>query len=138
MSTNSESSPTVRDTGPHSILLVEDENLIAALLASLLETEGYNVTIALDGSAGLDAATTTRFDLIISDVMMPGLNGTEMCQIIQKPAHQAASRETPIIFVTSTAVKPNLGCNYATVLAKPFEIETLLSTVNRYLLATPT
>jgi len=108
--------------------------MIAELLLCLLEPEGYDVTIASDGSAGLDAATTTQFSLIISDLMMPGFSGTEMCQIIQQPAQQAASRETPIMFVTSTAtVRSVTECNYAAIVPKPFDIEELLLTVKRLL-----
>lgn len=57
------------------ILVVEDDKLMAEVLQTSLEEENYSVSVAFDGNAGLDLTETYRFDLIVLDVMLPGMNG---------------------------------------------------------------
>lgn len=78
------------------ILIVEDESKIARFLELELKYEGYQVEIAGNGRAGLEKALEETTDLIILDVMLPGLNGIEVCRRIR----QDGSR-VPIIMLTA-------------------------------------
>ena len=73
------------------ILVVEDEKNIAELERDYLEANGYEVEIALDGKSGLDRALESDFDLVILDVMLPGIDGFEVCRQIRK------SKECPVL-----------------------------------------
>jgi DNA-binding response OmpR family regulator len=78
------------------VLVVEDERPISALIGVYLTREGYEVQARFDGESGLAAAQTERFDLIILDVGLPKLDGTQMCRQLR-----AANNWTPIIFCTA-------------------------------------
>jgi Response regulator containing CheY-like receiver, AAA-type ATPase, and DNA-binding domains len=60
------------------ILIVDDEASIRALLGQHLQQEGHEVTLAADGSAGLEALGKAEFDLVLTDVRMPGMSGLEL------------------------------------------------------------
>ena len=78
-----------------SILVVEDDRNIAELLQLYLEKEGYAVTLAYDGAQGLSKFHTIGPDLVLLDVMMPIMNGWELCKAIR------AESQTPIIMLTA-------------------------------------
>ncbi|MBB6214036.1 DNA-binding response OmpR family regulator [Anaerosolibacter carboniphilus] len=110
-----------------NILIVEDEVKIARFLELELQYEGYDVTLTHDGRSGLEKALQGTFDLIILDVMLPGLNGMEVCRRIRQ------SMETPIIMLTAKddtmdkVMGLDLGADdYVT---KPFAIEELLARI---------
>ena len=79
------------------ILIVEDSLTQAAQLKDLLQKYGYWVTVATDGQEGLAAAREREPDLIISDIIMPGMDGYEMCQAIK---HDGVLRDIPVILLT--------------------------------------
>jgi PAS domain S-box-containing protein/putative nucleotidyltransferase with HDIG domain len=79
------------------ILIVEDSLTQAAELKDLLQEHGYWVTVATDGKEGLAAARERKPDLIISDVIMPVMDGYEMCQAIK---HDGALKDIPVILLT--------------------------------------
>src|SRR6266404_1515380 len=66
------------------ILLVEDEKGIAVVVCDLLRGEGYNVEAVSDGKTGLHRALEETFHLLILDVMLPGLNGFEICKSVRE------------------------------------------------------
>ena len=66
------------------ILLVEDEPKVAAFIVQGLEESGYEVKLAYDGMLGLRFATKDPFDLMIFDVIIPGMNGLELCKEVRK------------------------------------------------------
>ena len=76
------------------ILIVEDDADIAAIERDYLELGGYAVTIAPDGTTGLDAALHQPFDLILLDVMLPGIDGFAICKQVR------AEKDIPILMVT--------------------------------------
>jgi DNA-binding response OmpR family regulator len=80
------------------ILLVEDERISARLLTSALENEGYDVTLASNGVDGLNKATQNHPDLVILDVMLPGLDGFEVCQRLRD---QPDTADTPILMLSA-------------------------------------
>ena len=77
------------------ILLVEDEAALSEPLAYLLEREGYEVEVAADGPTAIAAYTTSEPDLVLLDLMLPGIPGTEVCRQIRAVA------QTPIIMLTA-------------------------------------
>lgn len=79
------------------ILIVEDDADIAAIERDYLELGGYAVTIAPDGTTGLDAALHQPFDLILLDVMLPGIDGFAICKQVR------AEKDIPILMVTAVA-----------------------------------
>jgi two-component system response regulator ArlR len=78
------------------ILIIEDESGIASFLKQGLEEENYDVSLAMDGQAGLHKAQSEQPDLILLDWMLPKLTGLEVCQAIRKN-----DKSTPILFLTA-------------------------------------
>ena len=123
------------------ILLVEDEPGLVMTLTDLLTAEGYEVDTASDGTAGLAKAANGRYDLVILDVMLPGMNGFEVCRALRQEGKDfAILMLTAKSQVTDRVVGLKLGADdYVT---KPFEppellarIEALLRRVKREKLA---
>src|SRR5258708_39773711 len=83
---------------PNRILVVEDSLTQALHLQILLEEAGADVTVASDGQAALERLFEASFDLIITDVMMPGMTGYELCRAIKD---DPAKRQIPVILLTT-------------------------------------
>ena len=79
-----------------TVLVVDDEKTIVDILTFNLQREGYNVLCAYDGKDGLDRALSGQPDLILLDVMLPYLNGFDVCSEIRKQ-----DKLTPIIMLTA-------------------------------------
>ncbi|MBX9913702.1 MAG: response regulator transcription factor [Pseudomonadaceae bacterium] len=79
------------------ILLVEDNRDILANLADFLELKGYSVDCAQDGLSGLHLAATEHYDLLVLDVMLPGIDGYSLCKRLREDAR----RTTPVIMLTA-------------------------------------
>ncbi|MCO6464619.1 MAG: response regulator transcription factor [Saprospiraceae bacterium] len=116
----------------NKILLVEDDQNFGDVLCSYLEMHDYDVTLATDGEAGLEAYKKGSFDLVISDVMMPKKDGFTLAKDIK-----GINREMPIIFLTAKTLKEDVlegfqigGDDYIT---KPFNSEELLYRVKAVL-----
>ena len=109
-----------------SILVVEDDKTIALLLTDVLEDEGYTVQHAEHGRMALRMLDEQSFTLIITDMMMPVMNGMELCQeLVQRGQHP------PIIVLSAAAHLMTVGEGGATaILSKPFVITQLLDTVH--------
>lgn len=107
------------------ILLVDDDAEIMDWLSLDLKLNGYEIDTANDGALGLQKALNNEYDLIILDVMMPKMNGYEVCQNIRK-----TKSETPIILLTAKGTLEDkvTGFNSGAddYLVKPFEIQELL------------
>jgi DNA-binding response OmpR family regulator len=82
----------------HTILLVEDELTLRDTLAYRLRSEGYNVITAADGISALEAVRKSHPDLVILDLMLPGLDGLEVCKQIRA---RQETKTTPIIMLTA-------------------------------------
>lgn len=80
------------------ILVVEDEKDLADLLSYNLEREGFQVTSAYDGLSGLEQAKSELPDLILLDLMLPGMLGTEVCKALRK---EAATSRIPVLILTA-------------------------------------
>jgi len=110
------------------ILIVEDEHLIANAIKKGLEQEHYIVDVAFDGEKGLDLASSGDYDLILLDLMLPKMNGIEVCnQLRQQQIH------TPILMLTAKGqVEDKIkGLNNGAddYLTKPFAFEELLARI---------
>lgn len=112
---------------PATILLIEDEADLSAAVQYSLEREGWRVVAARDGAAGLALARTERPELILLDLMLPGLSGTEVCRELKSSEE---TRRIPVVMVTARAeeidrvVGFELGAeDYVT---KPFSMRELV------------
>ena len=110
------------------ILLVEDEYAGAEVLALILREEGYVVTVASNGRQGLDKVHEARPDLIVTDYMMPMMNGAEMAREIRRLPEFAT---TPVLLVSGVPEEmlEASGGAYDAFLRKPFETTMFLSAI---------
>ena len=114
------------------ILVIEDEKLLAESIRSLLEQKGFEVETVHDGETGAEYAALGIYDLLILDVMMPGLNGFEVAKQVR-----AKRCATPILMLTALGGIDdrirglNSGADY--YLTKPFDTRELLACVNALL-----
>ncbi len=114
------------------ILLVEDEPSLAEIISENLQLEGYEVRIAIDGQIALELWQTIKPSLVILDVMLPFVSGTEVCKIMR----QQGARE-PVLFLSAKA-EPNdkilgLEAGGDDYLGKPFHLPEFLARVKSIL-----
>jgi adenylate cyclase len=116
------------------ILIIEDEPANIAVLSSVLRDKGYQTSVALSGEQGLDLLTRFRPDLILLDIMMPGIDGFETCRRIKSDSRW---RDIPIIFITGRTETVDIvrGFEMGAVdyVAKPFNAHELLARVHTHL-----
>ena len=114
-----------------SILIVEDDNNIADLLRLYLEKEGYQATIAADGTQGIDLYRRLRPDLVLLDVMMPGVDGWGVLRAIRQDS------QTPVIMLTAkgetTDKVSGLKQGADDYLTTPFEMKEVLARIEAVL-----
>lgn len=110
------------------ILVVEDEHKIANSIKKGLEQESYAVDVAYDGTSGLDLAMEPNFDAIILDLMLPGINGLDICKKLR-----AEKIHTPILMLTAKGQLEDkvkgLNAGADDYLTKPFAFEELLARI---------
>jgi len=113
------------------ILIIEDETAIADLEKDYLELSGFEVDIETDGNAGLAAALTKDYDLFILDLMLPGIDGFEICRQIRD------EKNTPIIMVSAKKDDIDkirgLGFGADDYMTKPFSPSELVARVKAHL-----
>lgn len=118
-----------------NILIVEDEQNLARFIELELTHENYNVDIENDGRTGLDKALNKSYDLIILDLMLPNINGLEICRQIRQ------EYSTPIIIITAKGETYDkvAGLDYGAddYIVKPFDIEELLAQIRAILRRQP-
>jgi len=128
------SPPSDDPNRPRKILVVEDSRTQAEMLRTTLESHGYSVTLAENGSAGLDALKADVPDVIISDVVMPVMDGYEFCRTVKNDDRY---RHIPIILLTMLADSKDVI--YAMVsgadnfITKPYQGDYLVSKLNHIL-----
>jgi DNA-binding response OmpR family regulator len=110
----------------HTVLIIEDDPAMLIGLKDNFEFKGYKVITATDGEKGLDAALNARPDLILLDIMLPKINGYEICRLIREE-----QLEIPIIMLTAKGDESDvvLGLNIGAddYVTKPFSINELLA-----------
>lgn len=109
------------------ILLIEDEPNVSAFIRKGLEEEGYRVQVAYDGLTGLACLAEQPYDLLILDVVLPGMNGWELCQRMRSEGFT----ELPVLMLTALGTTENvvkgLDCGADDYLVKPFKFQELLA-----------
>jgi DNA-binding response OmpR family regulator len=115
----------------HTVLVVDDEEAIAEAVRARLESEGYRVVTAGDGPEAIRAHLEHRPDLVVLDLMLPGMDGLEVCKEIQK------ERWTPVLMLTARAEEADKVAGFAVgaddYLTKPFSLRELAARVNAIL-----
>jgi PAS domain S-box-containing protein len=118
----------------HRILVVEDSLTDAGTLKFLLEAEGFHVEVAHDGQEGLERFRASNFGLVVTDVLMPGLSGYELCSAIK--AHPSRSH-MPVILLTALGdplhILDGIACGADSFVTKPYKAEALLGRVHEML-----
>jgi DNA-binding response OmpR family regulator len=117
--------------GARNILVVEDEEPIAAAVAARLRSEGYAVEIASDGRAGVETCERTKPDLVVLDLMLPELDGLEVCRRIRKSAAVPILMLTARDTETDTVVGLEVGAD--DYMTKPFSPRELVARVHALL-----
>ncbi len=114
------------------LLIVEDEPAIREGLEDVFVYHGYEVDSAADGRLGLQKASSGRYDLVLLDVMLPGMNGFEICDRLRE-----ADREQPIILLTARGgdedIVHGLRLGADDYVAKPFSVAQLVLRVQAVL-----
>ena len=119
--------------GAALIAVIEDEAVIAGAVAARLKAEGFDVEIAADGPAGVELCERLRPDLVVLDLMLPGLDGLEVCRRVQR------ARPVPVLMLTARAeeadVLVGLGVGADDYMTSPRElvarVKALLRRVER-------
>ena len=110
------------------VLLAEDDPAIADIIKRTLEDESYEVTVAPDGTTGWDYLSKFKYDVAILDVMLPGINGLELCKRCRQ-----ANKAIPILLLTALGTTDNivvgLDSGADDYMTKPFKIAELLARV---------
>ncbi len=119
---------------PKKILVVDDEKDVVSVLLGRLKDHGYDAASAGDGDQALKMVQEDKFDLIILDIMMPVMGGTEFAGILQ---NDPETKNIPLIFLTALGTKKDdvgytlSGSHF--IFAKPFDFTELLGKINELL-----
>ena len=113
---------------PEKILIVDDEAPIRNLLSAFLSVEGFNITLAEDGLDSLDKMKNSNFDLVITDINMPRMDGIELLKTMRRNAR----KEKIIIMTGQSFSRPLIRKEIppvAAILMKPFHMSMFIDTV---------
>jgi DNA-binding response OmpR family regulator len=113
-----------------NILVIDDERMISDVLQQALSVYGYNVETASGGSDGLRMFEAGSFDLVITDIRMPDIDGIEVARCIRS----SDKPQTPIIAMSGTPWVIN-GNRFDVTISKPFSIEILMDAVKKLTLS---
>lgn len=116
-----------------TLLIVEDEEPMREFLAQLLTDDGYNVRLAIHGRHALELIEQERPDLVLSDLMMPVLDGAELSRRLKASDD---TRQIPIILMTSSGRRAADRAAAEAYIAKPFDLERLEELIQRWLPST--
>jgi DNA-binding response OmpR family regulator len=112
-----------------TILIVEDEEPVRAFLAMLLEDAGHRILLAIHGAQALDLVEEDRPDLVISDVMMPVLNGADLCRRVKGGGETST---IPVILMSAAGEWAAEGTGADAFIAKPFDLDEIEALVRRW------
>lgn len=117
-----------------SILIIEDEQTLVNNLAEKLRAEGYNVSVAMDGEVGWNKVRSEKPNLVVLDIMLPGLDGLSICRMVR---NESSIRNIPIIMLTArgTEVDKIVGLESGAddYIVKPFGLGEFLARVRALL-----
>jgi DNA-binding response OmpR family regulator len=116
---------------PQTVLVVDDEEAIAEAVRARLENEGYRVLVAGDGRQAIETAARERPDLVVLDLMLPGMDGLEVCRELQR------DRWVPVLMLTARTEEADKVAGFAVgaddYLTKPFSLRELVVRVRAIL-----
>ena len=119
---------------PQRVLLVEDDDQSRAALQLILEQEGYDVRVAKDGGEGVDLASSFRPDVIILDLVLPGLNGFDAASLLKA---EPTTSEIPLVAVTASWLGSESNrlrqIGFEAALRKPFTATALIDELRKVL-----
>ena len=110
-----------------TILVIDDERNITAIIQEALGLFGHNVDVAHDGREGIDKFDQNDFDLVITDMRMPDMDGTQIVEHIRRSDKRS---RTPVIGISGTPWLLDRA-DFDTVIAKPFPLQILIEIVER-------
>ena len=120
-----------KSPGRRLVVVIEDEQSIADAIAARLRNEGYEVAVANDGPAGVTLCERAQPDVVVLDLMLPGLDGIEVCKRIQR------DRSMPVLMLTARDSEADLLVGLAIgaddYMTKPFSMRELIARVNALL-----
>ena len=120
---------------PKKILVIDDEEILTRTFARLFRKQGYEVTTATSSEEALEHVRKNEFDLILSDIRMPGKNGVETSVDIASLRAAQGKKNIPVIFLTAKDSPDDIMAEKAagalTHLTKPVNAKTLLSEVKK-------
>jgi CheY-like chemotaxis protein len=120
----------------HRILVVDDEAPIRDMLDLVLSLEGFEVYTAADGLSAIELAKSLEPDVIVLDIMMPGLSGREVAELLRQAPQTA---DTPIIFCSALAASDDVWAGYqagaTSYVSKPFDNAVIIDEVLKSLAA---
>lgn len=112
-----------------NILIIEDEQRVAGLIQAGLNESGFNATVAYDGDTGIRLFRSGNFDLVISDVVLPGKNGFELCREIK-----SINQYIPVIMLTALGSTDDkldgFDAGADDYMVKPFDLRELVARIN--------
>ena len=114
------------------ILVVDDDPIIRDMMADILDFEGYSISVARHGQEALKMLRSEEDFLVFLDIMMPGMNGKELCDVIEADPHL---RERHIIVLMSAVdnLEEAASLKIDAVLKKPFVVEDVINTLEPYM-----
>ncbi len=118
---------------PYLVLIAEDEEPIADALAMIVADAGYTPLLASHGKQALELARERHPALILTDLMMPLLNGAQLIAAIRADAELDNHRPPPIVLMTAAGMRRALEVNADALLKKPFEIAEVEALLRRFL-----
>lgn len=118
---------------PALVLIAEDEEPIAEALAMLVEDNGYTPLVATNGRQALELARARHPALVITDMMMPYLDGVQLIAALRQDAAKDGLPPIPIILLSAAGLKRMLNAGADAILPKPFDLNTLEDLLHRFL-----
>lgn len=114
------------------ILVVDDDPIIREMMADILDFEGYSISVARHGQEALKILRSEENFLVFLDIMMPGMNGKELCDVLEADPHL---RERHIIVLMSAVdnLEEAASLKIDAVLKKPFVVEDVINTLEPYM-----
>ncbi len=125
----------VKRTKPHKVLVIDDEPEITDIIETFLETAGYEVKSENSSMVGIERAKTFLPDIVLLDIMMPFMDGYDICSELKK---DEKTKDIPVIFLTGKDARTDEGRSFRVggvlYIKKPFSCERLLDIVKMVLL----
>jgi len=130
-----EHKPLIEKLAKKRILVIDDDGLITRTLCDLLHRAGFYAEASNDGADAIDKTEDTDFDLIISDVKMPDIDGIETVRRMRAASKARNKRSIPVIFITGYANSPETkkAMELGEVIFKPFDTNEFLKKVEKYI-----